>query len=134
MITLYEPASKMVHRDSHLWACMVKPWTASSARVLQDQQTFLINFNLINERRLAIRVVCVPECHVITTEPVVLEIRFDIRVLWITSLFPEQIKLASQGLTVFVFQQRYIRFLKKNEVKDDDNSNFSVNSSLGYSA
>ena len=37
----------------------------------------------------------------ITTEPMVLEIRFDIRVLWITSMFPERIMLTNQGFTVY---------------------------------
>jgi hypothetical protein len=31
------------------------------------------------------------------------EIRFDIRVLWITSTFPERIMLANQGTTVLDF-------------------------------
>jgi hypothetical protein len=31
------------------------------------------------------------------------EIRFDIRVLWITSTFPERIMLANQGTAVIVF-------------------------------
>jgi hypothetical protein len=44
-------------------------WAAS---VLQDEQTFLIHFNLINERCLAIRVLYYlyalsAECHVITS-------------------------------------------------------------------
>jgi hypothetical protein len=30
------------------------------------------------------------------------EIRFDIRVLWITSRFPERIMLANQGTTVLI--------------------------------
>ena len=33
----------------------------------------------------------------ITTEPMVLEIHFDIQMLWITSMFPEQ----NQGFTVY---------------------------------
>ena len=57
--------------------------------VLQDEQTFLINFNLINECYLAIPVVRGTERHVITTEPMVFEIRFDRQVLWITSMFLE---------------------------------------------
>ena len=70
--------------------------------VLQDEQTFLIKFNLINERCFAIQVVCDAECHMITTEPVVLEIHFDIQVLWIISMFPEQILLTNQGFTVYI--------------------------------
>ena len=69
--------------------------------VLQDKQTFLLNFNLINERCLAIRVVHDAEHHMITTEPMVLEICFDIQVLWITRVFQEQIMLANEVLTVF---------------------------------
>ena len=49
----------------------------------QDEQTFLINFNLTDERCLAIRVVRDTKCHMITTEPMALKIRFDIQVLWI---------------------------------------------------
>ena len=41
------------------------------------------------------------ERHVITTESVVLEIHFDTRVLWMTSVFPEGIMLTNQGFTVF---------------------------------
>lgn len=41
------------------------------------------------------------ERHMITTEIMVLEICFDIPVLWMTSTFPEPIMLASQGFTVF---------------------------------
>ena len=54
----------------------------------------------MNERCLAIRVVRDAECHMvtigpqrITAEPMVLEIRFEIRVLWMTGTFPEQIML-----------------------------------------
>ena len=32
----------------------------------------------------------------------VLEIRFDVQVLWITNMFPEQIMLANQGFSVLV--------------------------------
>lgn len=46
--------------------------------VPRDEQTSLIDFNLINEPCLAIQVVRDAECHVITTEPVVLDVRFDI--------------------------------------------------------
>ena len=68
-----------------------KPWirVTCSASAPQDEQTFLINFNLINERCLAIRVVRDAEYHVITTEPTVLEIHSDRQVLWITSMLPE---------------------------------------------
>ena len=72
-----------------------------STCVSKDEPTFLINFNLISEQCLAIQVVHDTECHMITTEPMVLEIRFDIGVLWITSMFPEQIIFANQGFTVF---------------------------------
>ena len=44
----------------------------------QDEQTFLINFNLINERCLAIRVVRDAECHMITTEPMVLSLSLSL--------------------------------------------------------
>ena len=64
-----------------------------------------MNFNLINEPCLTVRVVCDAECHVITTEPLVLELRFDIQVLWITSLFLVRILLANQGFTVLKMVQ-----------------------------
>ena len=57
--------------------------------VPQDKQTFLVYFNLIHERYLAVCVELDAESHMITTEPTVLEIRFDIRALWITSVVPE---------------------------------------------
>ena len=57
--------------------------------VPQDEQTFLINFNLINEQCLTMRVVCDTKRYMITTEPMALEISFDIQVLWIISMFPE---------------------------------------------
>ena len=69
--------------------------------VPQDEQTFLKNFNLINERCLAIQVICDAQHHMMTaTEPMVLEIRFDMQVLWIASMFLEEIMLANQGFTV----------------------------------
>ena len=37
----------------------------------------------------------------ITTQPMALEIRLDMRVLWMASEFPERIMLANQGFTVF---------------------------------
>ena len=37
----------------------------------------------------------------ITTEPMVLEICFGVQVLWISSVFPEQIALAKRGFPVF---------------------------------
>ena len=46
------------------------------------------------------RVVREAERHMITTDPMVLELRFDIRVLWITSMFLERIMLANQGFTM----------------------------------
>ena len=61
-----------------------------------------MNFNLINERCLAIGAVCEAERHMITAEPMVLEICFDIGVLWITSMFPERIMPANQGFTDMV--------------------------------
>ena len=71
-----------------------------SASVPQDEPTFLINYNLISERCLAVRVVPDAEHHTVTTEPAVLGIRLDIQVLWITRRFPERITLANQGFTV----------------------------------
>ena len=68
---------------------------------MQDEQTLLINFNLMNERYLAIEAVCDTKHQMITTEPMVLEISFDTQVLWITSMFPERILLANQGFTVY---------------------------------
>ena len=38
--------------------------------------------------------------HMIATEPMVPEIHFDTRVLWITNLLAERIMLANQGFTV----------------------------------
>ena len=57
--------------------------------VTQAEQTSLIDVNSINERCPATRVVRDAERHVITTEPMVLEIRFDTQVLWMTSMFLE---------------------------------------------
>ena len=65
---------------------------------MQDEQTCLINFNLINQQCLAMRVVPDPEGHMITTDSMVLEIRSDIGVLWMPSMFPEQMM---QGFTVY---------------------------------
>ena len=69
----------------------VKPWIAINlfCECSADEQTFLINFNLIKEPWSAVRVVWDTECHMITTEPMVLEICFDIQVLWFTSMFLE---------------------------------------------
>ena len=47
-------------------------WVICSVSILQDKQTFLINFNLINERCLAIRVVCDAKCHMIIIEIIAL--------------------------------------------------------------
>ena len=58
---------------------------------------------MINEPCLAIQGVHDVKCHMTTTEPMVLEIHFDIQVLWITSMFLEQIMLANQGFPVFLF-------------------------------
>ena len=69
-------------------------------RVPQHEQTFIRHFNLINEQCLAI-LVHDTEYHMITTEPMVLEIRFNVQMLWITSMFPEGVMLANQGLTYF---------------------------------
>ena len=88
-----------------------------SASVPQDEQTFLINFNLINERCLAIRAVYDAKCHMIKTEPMVLEILFDRLVLWITSMFPERIMLASQGFTVILKRDIYKTVEKCMSVK-----------------
>ena len=54
----------------------------------------------MNERDLKIRVVHDAKCYMGTTEPTVLEIRFDLQVLWFTSMFPEQTVLSNTGLTV----------------------------------
>ena len=40
------------------------------------------------------------ECHMITAEPMALEICLDLQVLWITSTFPERIMLTNQGFTI----------------------------------
>jgi hypothetical protein len=50
-VTSYHVTSRHVPEDT------VVPWIASS---LQDEQKFLIHFNLIYERCLAIRVLCLP--------------------------------------------------------------------------
>ena len=44
----------------------------------------------------------------ITTEPTVLEILFDMRVLWVASMFLEQIMLANQGFTVLPFAESHV--------------------------
>ena len=49
-----------------------------SPSVPQDEQTFLINVNFINEQGLITQVVHDTKCHMITTEPTVLENLFDI--------------------------------------------------------
>ena len=82
-----------------------------STSVSQDKQTFLINFNLINEWCLAIWVVRDAERHMLTTESMVLEICFDIQVLWITSIFLEWILLVNQGLTVLLYLSQRARTL-----------------------
>ena len=48
---------------------------------------------------LGLRALCNAQRHMITTEPVVLEIRFDVRVLWITNMFLERTMLTDQGFT-----------------------------------
>ena len=48
----------------------------------------------------------------ITTEPMVLEIHFDIQVLWTASTFLERIMLENQGFTV-----HHIDFKDKEESK-----------------
>ena len=72
-----------------------------SAGVPQDEQTLPLNFNLVNKRCLAVRTVRVTERHVLTTEPMVLEIRFDTQVLWVTSMLLERIMLTNQGSAVY---------------------------------
>lgn len=72
-------------------------------RVPQDEQEFLTTFHLIKGRCLAIRVVHDAECHVITTEPMVLEVHSERQPLWIASMFLERIMLAKQGFTVYRF-------------------------------
>jgi hypothetical protein len=44
------------------------------------------------------------------------DIRFDMRVLWITSTCPEQIMLANRGTTALLFQFQYI-FITIKEVQ-----------------
>ena len=39
----------------------------------------------------------------VATEPVVLEIRFDVQAPWITIMLLERIMLADQGFTVLLF-------------------------------
>ena len=73
-----------------------------SASVLQEEQTSLIHFNLINERCLAVRGAArEAKYHMITTEPMVLKIRFDVQVLWMASMFLGRTVLTNQGLTVY---------------------------------
>ena len=73
----FSPAPKAAWKYGKTLGCEL----TRSARVPQDQQAFLINVNLVNERcLLATRVVRDAERHVITPEPMVLEIRFDIQV------------------------------------------------------
>ena len=88
-----------------------------------DEQTLLINFNLINKRRLAIRVVHDAGCHVITTAPMVL--LFLAAGLWgITSRawrlglrpwclaeisdFSEHQKVPTTGTRVFFVPSKYL--------------------------
>ena len=52
-------------------------WVTCSASISQDKQTFLLNFNLTNEQRFAIGVVYAAKHHVVTTEPMVLEIWYS---------------------------------------------------------
>ena len=49
-------------------------WVTCSASVLQDEKTFLINFNLINEWCLKIWVVHDTNYHMIISEPTVLSL------------------------------------------------------------
>ena len=63
------PAPKAVWKYGKTLGCVL----THSASVPWDKQAFLINVNLVNERCLATRVVRDAECHVITTEPMVLE-------------------------------------------------------------
>ena len=39
----------------------------------------------------------------IAAEPMVLAVRFDVRLLWITSMILDQIMLTNQGITVIAF-------------------------------
>ena len=94
---------------AHKWNT-AKPGSAS---VPQAQQTLLIHFKLINECCLAIRVVGDVQRHTTATESVVLEVCFGVRVLWITSLFPEQIMLANQGFTVYTIQVAMVLGVRK---------------------
>ena len=48
--------------------CTITPCIVSSASVAQDEQTFLINANPMNQRCLAIQVVRDTKRHMITTE------------------------------------------------------------------
>ena len=54
----------------------------------------------MNEGHLAMRAARDAERHLITAEPMLLEIRFETRALWRTSVFLGRIMLTSQGLTV----------------------------------
>ena len=49
----------------------------------------------------------------ITAEPRVLEMHFDLQVLWVTSMFPEQIMLTDQGFAVSLKEKDSI-FKKHN--------------------
>ena len=63
--------------------------------VLQDKQTFLINFNLINKRCPAIRVVRDVKCHMNTTEAVVLSLTAG---LWVIVSHAQMLGLKPQCL------------------------------------
>lgn len=91
----------------------VKPWIVitCAASIPQDEQAFVINFNLINERHLAIWVVHDVGCHTITTEPKVLEVHFDIQVFWVTIMFPERTGLTNHSFTVFHLLCQWFRIL-----------------------
>ena len=93
-MTFLEPIKELNHRRNNLkpeetGACMereyqstVKPGMRAtcSASVPEDEQTFLINFNLINEWGLAIWVGPDTKCHMITTGLMVLSFSLSLSV------------------------------------------------------
>ena len=105
--------------------------------VLQDEQTFLINFNLINEGCLAIRVVHDTKCHMITTEPIVLSLSLcfslaeglwvfvshaqmlDLRLQCLAKItdFSERWKVPTSGTSVFLSLQSNSTLLFHTKVR-----------------
>ena len=66
----------------------------------------------MNKRCLAIRLVRDAEHHMITTEPMVLEIRSDLQVLWMTSMFPDELCLQTKVLLYLISEQGFLLLIE----------------------